>query len=108
MPIALPGPVAAYFAADRKDSDAVALCFTENAVVSDERQTHQGRNAIRRWKEEASAKFNYRVDPIAICEEGNRTLVTAHVSGDFPGSPVDLRYAFLLEGDRIARLEITL
>jgi hypothetical protein len=33
--------------------------------------------------------------------------VTGHVSGNFPGSPVDLRYAFVLDGERIARLEIT-
>jgi len=28
------------------------------------------------------------------------------VTGDFPGSPVDLRYRFTVEGDKIARLEI--
>ena len=32
--------------------------------------------------------------------------VTARVTGDFPGSPVDLRYRFRLEGAAIARLEI--
>lgn len=108
MPIILPGPVAAYFAADQSDGDAVALCFTENATVIDERRTHAGRDAIRRWKAEASAKFSYTTDPFAVSEEDGRTVVTAHVSGDFPGSPVDLRYAFVLEGGKIARLEITL
>jgi len=108
MSITLPGPIAAYFAADQNDGDAVALCFTENAVVIDERQTHAGRAAIRRWKAEATTKFSYTVDPFAISEEGGQTVVTGHVAGDFPGSPVDLRYAFVLEGDKIARLEITL
>lgn len=108
MPITLPGPIAAYFAADQNDDDAVAQCFTENAVVIDERQTHAGRDAIRRWKTEASAKFSYTTDPFAVGEEGGQTVVTAHVSGNFPGSPVDLRYAFVLEGEKIARLEITL
>jgi hypothetical protein len=28
------------------------------------------------------------------------------VTGDFPGSPVDLHYRFTLEGGKIARLEI--
>ena len=107
MPITLPMPVAAYFAADRNDADAVALCFTENAIVMDERQTHAGSEAIRRWKAEASAKFSYTADPFAISEEDGQTVVTAHVAGDFPGSPVDLRYAFVLEGGKIARLEIT-
>ncbi|WP_411032808.1 nuclear transport factor 2 family protein [Shinella sp. BYT-45] len=106
MPITLPEPVAAYFAADQNDGDAVALCFTENAVVTDERRTHRGRDAIRRWKGEASAKFRYTADPVAVAKEGDQTVVTAHVSGDFPGSPVDLRYAFVLDGGKIARLEI--
>jgi len=106
MPITLPGPVAAYFAADQNDGDAVAQCFTEHAIVIDERQTHAGPEAIRRWKAEASAKFSYTTDPFAVSEEDGQTVVTAHVAGDFPGSPVDLRYAFVLEGGKIARLEI--
>lgn len=106
MPITLPEPVAAYFAADQNDGDAVALCFTENAAVVDERRTHEGRDAIRRWKAEASAKFRYTTAPFAIGGDGDRIVVTARVSGDFPGSPVDLRYAFVLEGGKIARLEI--
>jgi hypothetical protein len=107
MLITLPEPVAAYFAADQNDGDAVALCFTENAVIIDERQTHAGRDAIRRWKAEATAKFSYTADPFAVSEEDGQTVVTAHVTGDFPTSPVDLRYAFVLEGEKIARLEIT-
>lgn len=107
MSITLPEPVAAYFAADREDGDAVAHCFTEDAVVTDERRTHVGRDAIRRWRAEASAAFSYTTDPFALSEEGGRIMVTAHVAGNFPGSPVDLRYAFVLEGERIARLEIT-
>ena len=106
MSIPLPKPIAAYFAADRADADAVALCFAENAVVIDEKQTHRGRDAIRRWREEAAQKFSYAVDPFAVSEEDERIVVTAHLTGNFPGSPVDLRYRFVLEGDRIARLEI--
>lgn len=108
MSITLPGPVAAYFAADQNDGDAVAQCFTEDAVVIDEHQTHACRDGIRRWKAAASAKFSYTTDPFAVSEKDGQTVVTAHVSGNFPGSPVDLRYAFVLEGGKIARLEITL
>ena len=106
MPTNLPGPIAAYFAADQADGDAVAGCFTDDAVVVDERRTHSGRAAISQWKTEAGRKFRYTTDPYAVAEADGRTVVTAHVSGDFPGSPVDLRYAFALEGDKIARLEI--
>lgn len=106
MPISLPGPIGDYFAADASDGAAVAKCFTADAVVIDEKQTYTGRSAIADWKTEASAKYEYVADPIAIDDQGERVVVTAHLTGNFPGSPVDLRYAFTLSGDEIARLEI--
>ena len=106
MSISLPKPVAGYFAADRGDHEALALCFAEDAVVTDERRTHSGRDAIRRWKIEVSAKYNYVSEPIAAVRDGDRTIVTSRVTGDFPGSPIELRYAFTVAGDHIARLEI--
>ncbi|MBZ8132181.1 nuclear transport factor 2 family protein [Afifella sp. IM 167] len=106
MPLPLPDPIAAYFAADAADGATVARCFTADALVIDEKQTHRGRDAIARWKKEASAKYSYVSEPVAIEEDGETIIVTARLTGNFPGSPVDLRYAFTLAGDRIARLEI--
>lgn len=108
MPIDLPKPIAAYFTADRNrgDSDAIAHCFTEEAVVKDEGRTYVGRSAIAAWKAEASIKYNYTSEPIALEDAGDITIVTSHLVGDFPGSPIDLRYIFALDGDRIASLEI--
>jgi len=103
-PIDLPAPIAAYFAADTIGAEAVAHCFTDSAVVVDERQEY--RAAIGRWKAEASAKFRYTVERLGARVSGNQTMVTGRVTGDFPGSPVDLQYRFTLEGDKIARLEI--
>jgi hypothetical protein len=37
MSLQLPKPIAAYFAADKGDGDAVAACFTDDAVVIDEK-----------------------------------------------------------------------
>ena len=105
-PIDLPAPVAAYFAADTTGAEAVAQCFTDGAVVIDERQEYRGRSAIARWKAEVSAKFRYTVERLAADVSGNQTTVTGRLTGDFPGSPVDLQYRFTLEGDKIARLEI--
>ncbi|MBW6401756.1 nuclear transport factor 2 family protein [Roseomonas sp. HJA6] len=106
MVLPLPKPIAEYFAADATDGTAVAQCFTPDAVVVDEKQEHRGRDAIARWKTEASAKYDYVSEPIAIDDQGGRIVVTAHLTGNFPGSPVDLRYDFTLAGDAIARLEI--
>ena len=102
----LPKPVAAYFTADKGDGEAVSRCFTENAVVKDEGHTHKGRAAIKEWKTDASAKYQYTCEPLACEERDGKTVVTSHLVGNFPGSPVDLRYFFRLEGDKIASLEI--
>jgi len=102
----LPKPIAAYFTADKGDGDAVSRCFTENAVVKDEGHTHRGRAAIKAWKTDASAKYDYTSEPFACEEKDGRTVVTSHLVGNFPGSPVDLRFFFKLEGEKIASLEI--
>ena len=105
--IALPPPIAAYFAADTTDADRVAQCFTESAVVIDERREYRGRLAIAQWKAETTAKYHYTSEPLTVDASGGEATVNARVTGDFPGSPVELRYRFTLEGDKIARLEIT-
>lgn len=108
MALALPKPIADYFAADTTDSSAVAACFTADAVVTDEKKTYTGRDAIAAWKSEASAEYEYVATPVAVDDQGDRVVVTAHLTGNFPGSPVNLRYGFELSGDAIARLEIVL
>jgi hypothetical protein len=102
----LPKPVAAYFASDKQDAEAVAQCFTETAVVKDEGHTHRGRAAIKRWKTDASAKYQYTSEPFACEQQDGKIVVTSRLAGNFPGSPVNLRFFFGLDGDKIASLEI--
>src|SRR3546814_9910795 len=97
MSIILPQPIATYFTADRADGEAVARCFSENGVVKDEGQTHSGRSAIAAWKTGAAARYSYTCEPIALDEIDGRTVITCHLAGDFPGSPVDLRFFFRSE-----------
>lgn len=107
MAVELPKAIEAYFAADRKgDADEVSKCFIETAFVKDEGKTYLGRDEIRNWKSGASRKYDYTVEPFDIAEDGHRTVVTSHLTGNFPGSPVDLRYFFVLDGDLIHDLEI--
>ncbi len=109
MPINLPKPIAAYFEADRgRNANLVIRCFAEGAVVQDEGKTYAGHDAIRQWKAKSSTAYSYTAEPVAAAAEGRRTVVTSHLEGDFPGSPIDLRYFFLLEGEKITELEITL
>ena len=106
MTLDLPQSIAAYFTADKADGEAVSQCFTENAVVKDEGHTHLGRAAIRQWKTEASATYQYTCEPSACEQRGGKVVVTCRLTGNVPGSPVDLRFFFELEGDKIASLEI--
>jgi ketosteroid isomerase-like protein len=109
MTLRLPHIIAEYFDADRKrDAEAVSDCFADGAVVKDEGHSYAGRDAIRRWKADSSMKYTYSVEPFSISTEGDRTIVLSHLAGDFPGSPIDLRYLFVLDGQKIAGLEITL
>lgn len=107
MQIPMPPPVRLYFQSEAYDDTLrVVDCFTPNAVVTDERRTHQGLDAIRAWKAETKAATKYRVTPVSAEPDGGRVVVLGRVEGDFPGSPVMLRYRFDLEGDRISALEI--
>ena len=48
MALDVPGPVAAYLAAEEaKDADALSRCFTEDGTVHDERQDYHGSDSIR-------------------------------------------------------------
>jgi hypothetical protein len=106
MTLDLPKPIAAYFTADKGDSEALAECFTENAVVKDEGHIYQGRAAIKQWKADASAKYQYTSESIACEEKDGKFVVISRLTGNFPGSPVNLRFFFGLDSDKVASLEI--
>lgn len=102
----LPAPIAAYFTADQQNGQAVASCFTRDGVVLDEGNTHSGATAIEAWNNEASARYTYTAMPHTLETQGRSYVVTCRVSGNFPGSPLDLRYVFVLERGKIASLEV--
>ena len=103
----LPEPIAAYFDADKRGGEAVARCFTKQAVVKDERRTHCGPEAIKAWKTAASSRYSYASEPCSVERSDGRYIVTTRLTGNFPGSPVDVRFAFRLERGKIASLEVT-
>jgi len=107
MPISLPKPIAAYFDADTAgDAGALARCFTATGVVRDEGGTFTGTAAIERWNVDARTKYHHTVVPLSVTEGDGAMTILARVSGDFPGSPVDLEHIFSLDGGQIASLEI--
>jgi hypothetical protein len=104
--LTLPEPIAAYFAAEHKP-EALARCFTAQAVMKDDGHTYTGVDAIQAFMAEASAKYSATTVPFALEREDGFQTVQAQVTGNFPGSPIDLSYCFRLERGLIASLEIT-
>lgn len=101
----LPEPIAAYFAAEH-NPEALARCFTAQAVMKDDGHTYTGVDAIKAFMAEASAKYSATTVPFALEREDGFQIVKAKVTGNFPGSPIDLSYRFRLERGLIASLEI--
>src|ERR1700676_4782768 len=107
MSTKLSEPLATYFAGhNNHDVDAMIGTFAESATVKDEGQERRGHPAIRKWMEESNAKYSVTVAIINVAKMAAKTTVTGRVSGNFPGSPVELRFIFTLDQGKITRLEI--
>ncbi len=103
----MPAAVTAYVnAANIQDADAVARCFIDDAVVLDEGVERRGAAQLRAWAAEVGEKYHPILEPLSVTATPAGVIVVARVAGDFPGSPIDLRYAFELAGQKIRRLEI--
>ena len=108
MSLNAPKPITDYYEAkNRHDIDAMLAPFAVEAAVKDEGKTYVGHAAIRGWMEETTRKYSVTVEPETIDDEdGERQVVRALVSGNFPGSPARLTYRFILRSDKIIGLEI--
>lgn len=87
------------------DSAAYANCFTENAEVFDEGKTHNGKTEIEKWIDKANKEYEATMKPLNYNETEN--ILSAETSGNFPGSPIVLKYHFQLSEGYIQSLKIT-
>lgn len=103
----LPKSISAYFAAT-SDSTRQSFddCFTHDAIVHDEGKIHHGVAEIKVWHIEASGPNPAVSRVLSLRQHDGKEIVTAEVSGNFKGSPVNLDFAFTLKDGLIAELEI--
>ena len=107
MTLDAPEPIAAYLAAEEaKDADALSRCFVEAGIVHGEVRDYRGRDAIRQWKQGADEKYRYALQMVNAQMHGDEVTVRARLTGEFPGSPVELDHIFKLSNNKIASLEI--
>jgi hypothetical protein len=89
------------------DSVAYANLFSETSVVYDEGKTHTGRKEIQKWIDEANEKYKSVMQPLEYTEKGNKGILSAEVSGTFPGSPAVLKFHFEINDGMIQSLKVT-
>jgi NAD(P)H dehydrogenase (quinone) len=84
-----------------RDTDSVVACFSTGAVVHDDGQVMRGTDEIRQWIAELFRKFQYVVAPTNVRELENGAILTATITGNFPGARVSLDYHCRTLGDTI-------
>jgi hypothetical protein len=103
----VPSVITSYFeASNANDIEALVALFSADANVSDENQTHRGTVEIKAWAQDVRTKFTFTTKVLTTTERDSVVVVTTNLSGDFPGSPVDLDYTFTLDKNKITSLEI--
>lgn len=89
------------------NSEAYTECFTETAIVHDEGKAHTGKEEIRAWIEDANERYKSVMKPLQYDESGSKGVLTAEVSGTFPGSPIVLKFNLGLKDGLIDSLNVT-
>ena len=108
MQTPIPAVIESYFQASNANNiDALVACFSPDATVVDENQTHRGTAEIKAWAVNVRRKYEFKTEILKASETSGGAIVTAKVSGNFPGSPVDLNFKFALgKNNKITSLVI--
>ena len=102
----LPDVISAYVeASNNRVAERFATLFTRDAIVRDEGQKHRGVTAIKNWFSSTVTKYAFTLRPIRLSRSKEAEIVlTAKMTGDFPGSPISARFHFVLDQGKIAKL----
>ncbi|MCH7389039.1 nuclear transport factor 2-like protein [Acinetobacter dispersus] len=103
----IPEVISAYFDADQaNDVDALNQIFSAVATVEDENIQHNGILEIRTWWLTVKEKYVHFLKPLEVSNTGHTSTVLTQVSGNFPNSPVILKFQFTLKNGKVVKLRI--
>lgn len=94
-------------AQNNHDTRAYVECFSDTAVVKDEGKIHKGKAQIQQWIEESNRKYQAVLKALSYEQKDTGNVLTAEVSGEFPGSPAVLHFNLKIKDDLIYSLNIT-
>lgn len=107
MPMTMPETVQTYVdSTNELDAERFIGQFADNACVHDEGHYYCGIRAIREWREATNKKYKFSMKPLVVREHGNETMLTAELTGNFPGSPAKLQFDFAFHNGKITKLYI--
>jgi len=89
-----------------RDEDRLAEIFTDSAVVQDGGREYRGASGIRHWIRSTITRYAVNLRILTVSGQGQSWLFDAEVSGTFEGSPIRLEHSLVIEGGKIARLDI--
>jgi ketosteroid isomerase-like protein len=105
--IKLPPIIQKYIdSSNRHDVNSILSCFSDDAVVRDEREEFDGKDMVESWIVKTIEKYKFKFKPLSVKGQEPRVILVIEVSGAFPGSPVTLDYHITLERDKILSLTI--
>jgi ketosteroid isomerase-like protein len=93
-------------ASNAHDAKSILSCFSDDAVVRDERNDFRGKKMIEDWITKTIEKYEFQFKPISVRQDDAEVIVAVEVSGTFDGSPITLDYHVTVEGDKILSLTI--
>jgi ketosteroid isomerase-like protein len=103
----LPDVLTHFFqAASRGDAEDAASCFAADALVHDELNNHVGREAIKTWLQKTIDLSHPQLDVLSSDTSDIGAVATVRLTGDFPGSPVEMNFEFVLADGKISNLKI--
>lgn len=89
-----------------READKVEALFADNAVVTDQGETHRGRDGIRTWIDESINLFTTTITWLGAREVDDMVGASYRLEGDFPGGVAELEYQFRLDDKgQIVRLD---
>ncbi len=109
----LPSAVETHFNATNAGNRALFLSiFDEAARVYDDGHIHEGKEAIKKWSDQAYFEDHLRLEITNAIKGEEEFIVTAKADGDFDKTglpdPLLFDFHFMLTGDKVALLRIEL